>query len=64
MTNTYNASEIPTLENFDNSPAWYDAKYGKDGWHDADYCNDEECRRAHRHDANCRCDDCSADDER
>lgn len=49
---------MTTLKDFDNSPAWYDAKYGAAGWHDADYCDDGDCTLEHRHDVTCRCGDC------
>jgi len=59
---SFTGTELATIANFDNSPTWYDSMYGSAGWHDADYCNDDECRLAHRHDGNCRCADCYADD--
>lgn len=48
---------------FDNSMDWYDWKYGQAGWHDADECDDENCKLAHRHDTNCRCPDCYMSDQ-
>jgi hypothetical protein len=66
MTREFTAGKQATIENFDNSPAWYDAKYGESGWHDADECDDlDTCKLAHRHDTNCKCADCCAqfDDE-
>jgi hypothetical protein len=46
-----------------NSPGAWDAAYGPEGWHDADYCDAGACRLEHRHDRNCRCADCFAADE-
>lgn len=64
-TREYVPGTQATIGNFDNSPAWYDAKYGADGWHDADECDDDEkCHLAHRHDVNCRCADCMQGDRR